>query len=250
MLLITGLGNPGSRYAANRHNVGFMAVDEIARAHRFGPWTKKFQAEIADGTIAGEKVLLMKPATFMNNSGQAVGEAARFYKLTPADVVVIHDELDLVPGKVRVKAGGGNGGHNGLKSIDAHLGKDYRRVRIGIGHPGVKDLVSPYVLSDFAKADQEWLAPLLDAIARHAEVLVKGEDGLFMNRIAVATSSEEPPSAKGSAVAPAMRETAQKAPAKGQSHVFQARAAAAKPKVPAKGPMADMLKKLFGGARD
>ncbi|MEF2072281.1 aminoacyl-tRNA hydrolase [Consotaella aegiceratis] len=246
MLLVAGLGNPGSRYAGNRHNVGFMAVDEIARMHGFGPWTKKFQGEIAEGQIGGEKVLLIKPTTFMNNSGQAVGEAARFFKLTPADVVVIHDELDLAPGKLRVKTGGGNGGHNGLKSIDAHLGKDYRRVRIGIGHPGNKDLVSPYVLSDFAKADGTWLEPLIDAVARHFEVVTKGDDGLFMNRVSVATSSDEPASARGSASASAGRDGASKA-GKGLSHIRQARTAGAAPKLPTKGPMADMLKKLFGG---
>ncbi|MDZ7603170.1 MAG: aminoacyl-tRNA hydrolase, partial [Hoeflea sp.] len=150
MLLIAGLGNPGPQYARNRHNVGFMAVDEIARRHSFSGFSKKFRGEIAEGTIADQKVLLLKPMTFMNLSGDSVGDALRFYKLSPADLIVLHDELDIAPGKLKLKTGGGNGGHNGLKSIDAHCGKDYKRLRIGIGHPGHKDRVSPYVLGDFA----------------------------------------------------------------------------------------------------
>src|SRR5690606_24769741 len=163
MLLLVGLGNPGPKYENNRHNVGFLAVDAIARHHSFSPWSKKFQGLIAEGRLNDEKVLLLKPQTFMNLSGQSVGEAMRFHKIPPSDVVVLYDELDLAPGKVRVKVGGGAGGHNGIRSMDAHCGKDYRRVRIGIGHPGAKELVHNYVLGDFAKADREWLEPLLDA---------------------------------------------------------------------------------------
>ena len=244
MLMIAGLGNPGARYAGNRHNIGFMAIDEIARDPAFCPWSKKFSAEIAEGQIGGEKVLLIKPLTFMNESGRSVGEAARFFKLGPADIVVVHDELDLAPGKLRVKKGGGNGGHNGLKSIDAHLGtKDYRRVRLGIGHPGSKEAVTPHVLGDFAKVDRDWLEPLLEAVARHVGTLVAGEDALFMNKVSVATQSDEPPGAKGSAGGAA---AASGGKPKGQSHVRQARGSAPQVKVPEKGPMAEMLKRLFG----
>ncbi|MBP0614852.1 aminoacyl-tRNA hydrolase [Jiella mangrovi] len=241
MFLISGLGNPGSKYAGNRHNIGFMAVDEIARQHGFPGFSKKFSGEIAEGMIGGEKVLLLKPLTFMNESGRSVGEAARFYKIEPKDIVVIHDELDLAPGKMRVKTGGGHGGHNGLKSIDAHLGtRDYRRVRLGIGHPGSKERVNPHVLGDFAKVDREWLEPFIDAIARHIDSLVAGEDAMFMNKVSVATGGrEEPAGAKGSASA--------KPAAKGKSHIRQARGAGPQVKVPEKGPMADMLKRLFGG---
>ncbi|WP_334176007.1 aminoacyl-tRNA hydrolase, partial [Pseudoxanthobacter sp.] len=176
-------GNPGPRYAGNRHNVGFMAVDRIYARHRFGPWRQKFQAEIAEGSIGEDRVLLMKPLTYMNESGRAVGEAARFYKSTPAEVVVFHDELDLPPGKFRAKTGGGHGGHNGLRSITAQLGEDYRRIRIGIGHPGAKELVHGWVLHDFGKADDAWLVPLLDAMADEAPLLAAGKDATFANRV-------------------------------------------------------------------
>ncbi|TFF22805.1 aminoacyl-tRNA hydrolase [Jiella endophytica] len=241
MLLIAGLGNPGQKYAGNRHNIGFMAVDEIARQANFPGFSKKFSAEISEGVIGGVKVLLLKPQTFMNDSGRSVGEAVRFYKLDSKDVVVIHDELDLAPARMRVKTGGGHGGHNGLKSIDAHLGtKDYRRVRLGIGHPGSKEAVTPHVLGDFAKVDREWLEPFLDAIARNVDSLVKGEDALFMNRVSLATGGrEEPAGAKGSG--------ASKPSPKGQSHIRQARSPKPSVKLPEKGPMADMLKRMFGG---
>lgn len=183
MLIIAGLGNPGGQYAGNRHNIGFMAVDRIHARHRFAGWRKGYQSEIAEGTIAGERVLLMKPQTYMNNSGQAIGEAMRFLKLSPADIVVIHDELDLPPGKLRMKTGGGHGGHNGLRSATAHITDAYRRMRLGIGHPGVKELVHHHVLSDFAKADKSWLDPMLDIIAEAAEELVKGADQTFANRV-------------------------------------------------------------------
>lgn len=184
MQLIVGLGNPGSNYARNRHNIGFMAVDAIHRGHNGGPWRNRFQAECADVNIAGEKCLLMKPTTFMNESGRAVGEAMRFFKVALDDIVVLHDELDLAPGKLRVKTGGGHAGHNGLKSISAHCGNDYRRVRIGIGHPGQKHLVHSWVLSDFAKADAAWLEPLLDAMDRTAAHLADGDDARFQSEVA------------------------------------------------------------------
>lgn len=233
MLLIAGLGNPGSRYAKNRHNIGFMAADEIHRRHRFSPWQKKFKAEIADGIIDGEKVLLIKPQTFMNLSGESVGEAMRFYKLAPADLVVIYDELDLPAGKVRVKTGGGSGGHNGIKSIDAHCGKEYRRVRLGISHPGAKELVHAYVLGDFAKVDSEWLDLLLAGIADNAGLLVKGDDNGFMTRMTLAMGGGE-------------RKDPKPPEPKGQSHIRQARPAKPAINVPESGPMADMLKRLFG----
>jgi peptidyl-tRNA hydrolase, PTH1 family len=184
MKLIVGLGNPGDKYAGNRHNIGFMAVDEIARGYTFGPWKKRFQGLAADGQIGTEKCILLKPATYMNESGRAAGEAMRFYKLSPADVIVIHDELDLEPGKVRVKTGGGNAGHNGLKSVSAHIGNDYKRVRLGIGHPGDRALVVHYVLADFAKADREWLEPFLEGIARGMDRLVEGGDAVFLSEAA------------------------------------------------------------------
>lgn len=184
MKLFVGLGNPGSEYAKNRHNVGFMAVDEIARAHGFGPWKRKFKGLAADGELAGEKILLLKPDTYMNESGRSVGEAARFLKVEEKDIVVFYDEIDLAPAKLKVKTGGGNAGHNGLRSISAHLGNDYVRVRIGVGHPGVKELVARWVLSDFAKADQAWLEPLLEAIAKAAPRLARDDQSRFLTDVA------------------------------------------------------------------
>jgi PTH1 family peptidyl-tRNA hydrolase len=191
MKLFVGLGNPGAKYARNRHNVGFMAVERIAEAHGAGPWRKKFQGHVAEATIAGEKVLLLRPDTFMNESGRAVGEAARFLKLPVGDIVVFYDEIDLAPGKLKVKAGGGNAGHNGLRSISAHLDNDYVRVRIGVGHPGHKDLVANYVLNDFAKAEQAWLEPLLEAIAGAAGRLAAGDNERFMTDVALALGASE-----------------------------------------------------------
>jgi PTH1 family peptidyl-tRNA hydrolase len=190
MLLIVGLGNPGEEYVRNRHNIGFMAVQAIARRYRIGPWRRRFQGVTAEGSIGGSKVLLLMPGTFMNESGQSVAEAAHFYKLTPADVVVIHDEVDLAPAKVRVKTGGGNAGHNGLRSISAHMGNDYRRVRIGVGHPGEKDLVYAYVLGDFAKSERPWVEAMCDAIADNAELLVRGEDATFQNKVHLAMDAK------------------------------------------------------------
>jgi PTH1 family peptidyl-tRNA hydrolase len=193
MKLFVGLGNPGAEYAFNRHNVGFMAVDAIAAAHGFPGWRKRFQGVAAEGKIGKEQVLLLKPQTFMNESGRAVGEAVRFYKLDLDDVVVFHDELDLAPGKVRVKTGGGVAGHNGLRSMTAHIGNDYVRVRIGIGHPGRKELVTGHVLHDFAKADNAWLEPLLGAIAEEAPYLAEGAADKFQSRVAHALRSEAEP---------------------------------------------------------
>lgn len=192
MKLIVGLGNPGQKYLKNRHNIGFMAVDAIAQAHGFSPWRSKFQAQHAEGRLGTEKVHLLKPETYMNLSGQAVGEAVRFYKLTPADVIILHDELDLAPGKLRVKTGGGHAGHNGLRSLHQHIGEAYVRVRLGIGHPGDKRLVSNYVLGDFAKADQDWLSPLIDGIARAAPHLASGAFDKFQSDIALSRLSSTP----------------------------------------------------------
>jgi PTH1 family peptidyl-tRNA hydrolase len=183
MLLVVGLGNPGPGYAENRHNIGFMAVDGIVRRHGFGPWRKRFQGQTCEGQTGGGKVLVLQPLTYMNLSGQSVGEAMRFFKLTPEQVVVFHDELDLPPGRLRVKRGGGAGGHNGLRSIDDHIGRDYWRVRIGIGHPGHKDLVSGYVLHDFAKADCAWIDPLLDALAAEFPTLAADGPERYLNRV-------------------------------------------------------------------
>ena len=183
MLIFAGLGNPGAKYADNRHNVGFMAADAIARRHSFSPWSKKFQAEIAEGKLAGEKILLVKPQTFMNLSGQAVGEALRFYKLDPSAVTVFYDEIDLAAGKLRVKTGGGSGGHNGIRSLDQHIGGNYRRVRIGVGHPGTREMVHGHVLGDFSKADRAWLEPQLDAVADALPFLAAGDDERFQAEV-------------------------------------------------------------------
>ncbi|MEX0956555.1 MAG: aminoacyl-tRNA hydrolase [Rhizobiaceae bacterium] len=239
MRIIAGLGNPGQKHQNQRHNVGFMAADAIARRHSFSPWSKKFQGLVAEGNLGGEKVLIIKPQTYMNLSGQAVGEAMRFYKLGLDDLIVLYDEIDLAAAKVRVKTGGGSGGHNGIRSLDAHCGAGYRRVRIGIGHPGVKELVHGHVLGDFAKADADWLEPLLDAVADAAPMLVAGDDNGFMNKVSLAVqrgggSSGGAPAAPG------------KPAAKGQSHIRQARPKQTEVKMPESGPMAAMLKKLFG----
>lgn len=240
MLIIAGLGNPGPDYSGHRHNVGFMAVDAIHRRHGFGPWRRRFHGELSEGNLGGEKVLLLKPQTYMNESGRAVGEAMRFYKLAPTDVLVIHDEVDLPPGKLRMKAGGGTAGHNGLRSIGAAIGEDFRRMRIGVGHPGVKEMVPHHVLRDFARADRVWLEPLIDAIAAQAPLLAEGKDNTFANRIHEAVGGEE-----------------RKAKAKAKPEK-DASAKPAAPSVPAspepsdaaadaaqEGPLARGLKKLF-----
>ena len=186
MRLIVGLGNPGPRYAANRHNIGFLAIDEIARVHRASPFRRRFQGEAAEVGLGPERAILLKPQTFMNESGRAVAEARRFYKIALGDVIVLHDELDLPPAKLRVKLGGGNAGHNGLRSITAQCGNDYRRVRLGIGHPGDKALVHSYVLNDFGKAEMPWVEDLARAVADHAAVLAAGEDASFQNKVHLA----------------------------------------------------------------
>lgn len=209
MKLFVGLGNPGQNHALNRHNVGFMAVDALARAHGFSDWRKRFDGLVAEGKLGQEQVLLLKPQTFMNESGRAAGEAVRFYKLKPDGVVVFHDELDLAPGKIRVKTGGGAAGHNGLRSMTAHIGNDYLRVRIGIGHPGRSDRVRGYVLHNFAKADSAWLEALLGAIAAEAPLLAVGNAEKFQSRVAHAMQKvaiHEAPSPAPEA-APATSET-------------------------------------------
>jgi PTH1 family peptidyl-tRNA hydrolase len=190
MQLFVGLGNPGAKHAANRHNIGFMAVETIAKRHSFAPWRRRFQGVATEGTIGGDKVLLLLPGTYMNESGRAVAEAMHFYKLPLTDIAVFHDEIELPPGKVRVKAGGGNAGHNGLRSISAHIGNDFRRVRFGVGHPGHKDLVEPYVLNDFAKSERPWLDALIGIVADNAELLARGEDATFQNRVHLAMDAK------------------------------------------------------------
>jgi PTH1 family peptidyl-tRNA hydrolase len=185
MQLWVGLGNPGADYAMQRHNVGFMAVDAIAEVHGFSPWRARFRGLVAEGRIASVRILLLKPQTWMNDSGRSIGEAARFFKLEPEQVTVFHDELDLAPFKVKVKTGGGTAGHNGLRSTEAHIGNEFRRVRIGIGHPGHKDRVSPHVLGNYAKAEIEPLSDLLGAVAAEASWLADGDDVRFMNDIAL-----------------------------------------------------------------
>ena len=189
MLLVVGLGNPGPQYAGNRHNIGFMAVDAMARRHRCGPFKSRFGGLGSEGMLGEQRVVLLKPMTFMNESGRSVGEAARFYKIGLEDIVVTHDELDLAPGKLRVKRGGGNAGHNGLRSITAHLGNDYRRLRLGIGHPGDKALVYRYVLSDFAKSERPWVETLCEAVADHAALVAAGQDASFQNKVHLAMAA-------------------------------------------------------------
>ena len=192
MKLLAGLGNPGAKYARNRHNIGFMAVEAIAEAHGFGPWRSKFQGLVSEGRLGTEKALLLKPETYMNLSGDSVRAAMAFFKLSPDDLIVLHDELDLTPGKVRVKSGGGHAGHNGLRSIDAHVGPDFTRVRLGIGHPGDKRLVSNHVLGDFAKADEAWLEPLLRGVADGAPALAAGDGAGFLNAVGLRRPAAPP----------------------------------------------------------
>jgi peptidyl-tRNA hydrolase, PTH1 family len=190
MLLLVGLGNPGERYAGNRHNIGFMVLQAIAKRHGIGPWRRRFQGLACEGPIGGVRSLLLLPGTYMNESGRAVADAARFYKVALADVIVFHDEIDLSPGKVRVKVGGGIAGHNGLRSISAHIGNDYRRVRIGVGHPGNKDLVQAYVLNDFAKSERPWVEAVIEIVAGNVEFLVRGEDASFQNKVHIAMAAK------------------------------------------------------------
>jgi PTH1 family peptidyl-tRNA hydrolase len=201
MKLFVGLGNPGAKYAGNRHNIGFMAMDRLAADHGFAPWRKAFQGMAADGRLGDDRVVLLKPGTFMNLSGQSVGEAMRFFKLTPADVTVFHDELDLAPGKLRLKQGGGHAGHNGLRSLHEHIGEAYGRVRLGIGHPGHKDAVAAYVLHDFAKADQAWLEDLLRGISDGAGLLAAGDGPKFLNAVALRVAPPRPSTGQSRATA-------------------------------------------------
>jgi PTH1 family peptidyl-tRNA hydrolase len=220
-----------------------MGVDAIHRGHGFGPWKRRFKGEVAEGALGGEKVLLLKPLTYMNDSGRSVQEAAHFYKIEPKDIVVIHDEVDLPPAKVRLKTGGGTAGHNGLRSIGAAIGEDFRRIRIGVGHPGVKEAVPRYVLHDFAKVDAEWLVPILDAIADNAALLAEGKDATLANRIHIATSPEKPAKEDQSAKPrPGGRGTAAKGPAAEPAPVKAQPPAPDKPE----GPLARGLRKLFG----
>jgi PTH1 family peptidyl-tRNA hydrolase len=190
MLLFVGLGNPGASYVGNRHNIGFVAVQALAKRHDMSPWRRRFQGVAVEGELGGENVLLLLPGTYMNESGRAVGEAAHFYKLGLSDIVVFHDELDLAPGKLRVKTGGGNAGHNGLRSITAHVGNDYRRVRMGIGHPGDKALVERYVLMDFAKSERPLFDTLVDAVAANAPLIAKRQDSSFQNKVHLAMAAK------------------------------------------------------------
>ena len=238
MLLIVGLGNPGAQYARHRHNVGFMAADVIHRRHGFAPWRRRFQGELSEGTLAGEKVLLLKPQTYMNDSGRSVQEAAHFYKLDLPDILVIHDEVDLPPGKTRMKVGGGAAGHNGLRSIDAAIGDAYRRLRIGVGHPGVKEAVPHYVLHDFAKEDTAWLVPLLDAIADNAALLAENKDQTFANRLHASSNGEGGAKQKAKPV----NDLATKAESRSEPVEASGNAQAK-----AEGPLARGLRKLFGG---
>lgn len=199
MKLWVGLGNPGGQYAHNRHNIGFMAVDRIAADHGFGPWRAKFQGQISDGVIAGEKILLLKPGTFMNLSGQSVAEAARFHKIDLTDITVFHDEIDLAPARIKAKQGGGHAGHNGLRSISGHLGDGYGRIRLGVGHPGHKDAVPGYVLKDFAKADANWLDDLMRGISDGVPALATGDAAKFLNAVALRLT---PPRSQASKVVP------------------------------------------------
>lgn len=231
MKLFVGLGNPGAEHAFNRHNVGFMAVDAIAADHDFTAWRNRFSGLLAEGRLGREKVLLLKPQTYMNESGRAAGEAMRFYKLDESDVVVFHDELDLAPDKVRVKTGGGVAGHNGLKSLTAHLGNDYTRVRIGIGHPGHRDRVTGYVLNDFTKADHEWLGPLLEAIASAAPHLADGANDKFQTQVAHRTQKDEAAAAQAPSPKPATKKRS---------------AGNAEEKPAQEGPLAGALRRWFG----
>jgi PTH1 family peptidyl-tRNA hydrolase len=239
MLLIVGLGNPGADYVRNRHNVGFMALDVIHTRHGFAPWRKRFHAQVAEGVLGGTKTLLLKPQTYMNESGVAVGEAAGFFKVDPSDIVVIHDEVDLPAAKIRMKAGGGSAGHNGLRSITAAIGDSYRRLRVGVGHPGGQKMVHTHVLKDFAKADTEWLVPLLDAIADNAALLTESKDSTFANRIHETLAP--PKKAKTDKDLDSQTDSKPEAKAPARASPTNARQA------PKEGPLARGLKRLLGG---
>lgn len=209
MQIFVGLGNPGAKYANNRHNIGFMAMDRIASDHGFSPWRSKFQGSISEGRFGSDRIVLLKPETFMNLSGQSVAAAMKFYKSEPSEITVFHDELDLAPGKCRFKTGGGHAGHNGLRSIHQHITPEYNRIRIGIGHPGHKDAVAGYVLRDFAKADQDWIDDLLRGISDGAPELAKGDSGRFMNAVSLRTAPPRSSTSKQkTTAAPAVPEPA------------------------------------------
>lgn len=246
MILIVGLGNPGREYEKNRHNVGWMAVDAIHRRHGFAPWKRRFSADIAEGTLGSAKAMLMKPLTFMNESGRSVGEAARFHKIGLPDIVVLHDELDLPPGKVRIKTGGSGAGHNGIRSVSAHVGPEYRRLRIGIGHPGHRDRVHGYVLHDFAKSDAAWLDPLLDAIGDEAPLLAAGKDAEFANRLHIALG---PADAKKPKPPKAQQPGPESVSAPSETRQERTDSPAAPSEPHARGPFAG-LRRLFGGGND
>jgi PTH1 family peptidyl-tRNA hydrolase len=204
MVLFVGLGNPGARYAAHRHNIGFMVIDAIARRHSIGPWRRRFHGQAAEGLLDANRVLLLKPETYMNDSGRSAAEAVRFYKIPVHDVVVFHDEIDLPPAKVRVKSGGGTAGHNGLRSMTAHLGNDYRRVRIGVGHPGDKALVQIHVLHDFDSSERDWVETLCQVVADNVALLALGEDASFQNKVHLALAAKgfvQPKNSAGTAPA-------------------------------------------------
>jgi PTH1 family peptidyl-tRNA hydrolase len=262
MKLIVGLGNPGTTYARHRHNVGFMALERIATRHGLGPWRKRYRGLVAEGLIGGRRVMLLMPQTYMNDSGQAVGEAQRYLKIPESDIYVLHDEIDLAPGRLRVKVGGGNAGHNGLRSISAHVGNDYARVRIGVGHPGSKDAVVHYVLHDFPKADQAWLEPTLDAIAEAAGHLAAGDDARFLTdvarRLQGASGVRQAPAAAGAdparqkaqrpaAAAQPATAAAQPAAAAAQQPAAAAARPSSAPAQPQRGSLADSLKRWLRG---
>jgi PTH1 family peptidyl-tRNA hydrolase len=262
MKLLVGLGNPGKTYARHRHNVGFMALERIAARHGLGPWKKRYRGLVAEGLIGGRRVMLLMPQTYMNDSGQAVGEAQRYLKIPEGDIYVIHDEIDLAPGKLKVKVGGGNAGHNGLRSISAHIGNEYARVRIGVGHPGSKDAVIGYVLHDFSKADQAWLEPLLDAIADAAAHLATGDDARFLTDVARRLQGPHGPQAsrRASGTAETRQDTpvsvGPEKPGTGLAGDAQPKAAASRPSATAStapaqirrgGSLADSLKRWLRG---
>jgi peptidyl-tRNA hydrolase, PTH1 family len=252
MKLIVGLGNPGKSYARHRHNVGFMALERIAERHGLGPWKKRYRGLVAEGLIGGRRVMLLMPQTFMNDSGQAVGEAQRYLKIPERDIYVVHDEIDLAPGKLKVKVGGGNAGHNGLRSISAHVGNDYARVRIGVGHPGSKEVVVGYVLHDFSKAEQAWLDPMLDAIAESAGRLATGDDARFLTdvarRLGASGAGNASDTAAGQGASDAkLQPAAQRTPAPAQQPAMPAAKPVSAPAQPERSGLADSLKRWLRG---
>lgn len=246
MKLIVGLGNPGDEHSRNRHNVGFMAVDRIGHVHGFPAWRKRFHGLVAEGEISGEKCLLLKPQTYMNESGRSVGEAVRFLKIPIGDVIVIYDEIDLTPGRIKAKTGGGNAGHNGLRSISAHLENEYQRIRIGVGHPGSKAAVAHYVLNDFVKSEREWVTAMLDAIADAAPYLVKGEQSRFLTKVAqlLDENAEDEPPAK-----PVAKAKEKPAPSAAAAKPATATSASTPASKPTGGALAEKLSRWLKGEK-